>query len=122
MEINETISKDPLLNLDRKAKVLKFEWDTRSEEIKLSTVVSFYKAGVLIEDKRTPPYAIELIAVNSTLVNPSTGGTVEDGELEEDCTMGEYNYLVAVANNNINIFDIMRATIAKSDARKRFDI
>lgn len=122
MEINETISKDPLLNLDRKAKVLKFEWDTRSKEIKLSTVVSFYKGGVLIEDKRTSPYAIELIAVNSTLVNPNTGNTVEDGEKPEDCTMGEYDYLVAVANNNINIFDIMRATIAKSDARKRFDI
>jgi len=120
MEINEVISQDSAVSLTRKAKVHEFVWKPSEGYIKLITVVSFYDInGNVVE--RFAPYFVPLTALNSTLVNPSNGNSVEDGENQVNCTVGEYDYLCQVANTNINIFNIMKATIAKADSRQRFD-
>lgn len=120
MNVEVTISNDPITGLKRKVKVKEFYVNLSS--VTLSTETKFFDdQDNEIESKSVKPFNVQLIAVNSTLVNPNNGNTVEDGEDAEDCTMGEYDYLVMVANNPINIFDIMEATILKADTRNRFD-
>lgn len=122
MIINETISDDPILELQRKARVKEFVWSPDNiKSIVLCVEVTFLKNGQVINDSRIKTYSVNLRALNSTLVNPVNGNSVEDGENAEDCTIGEYDYLCNIANGNINIFDIMKATIAKADARGRFN-
>lgn len=121
--INEIISVDPKINLKRKAQVIEFNWNPKLEQIALVTEVTFYEndGTTKIVADRLKPYVVKLLAVNSTLVNPANGATVEDGELEANCTLGEYDFLVGVANTNTNIFNIMKATIATADTRGRFN-
>ncbi len=113
------ISKDPLLTFDRE--VIATEFYVNDNQIDLVTFAYYFKDDEPISVQRIKPLMVKLSAQNSTLVNPQTGGTVEDGESEEDCTMGEYDYLTMVADNPLNIFDLMKSVIARADARGRYN-
>jgi hypothetical protein len=120
MNVQVQISNDPVTGLKRVTTVKEFYVNLTSVTLATETK-SFDANDVEVVTKSIKPFNVNLVAVNSTLVNPANGNTVEDGEDAEDCTMGEYDYLVAVADNPINIFDVMRATILKSDSRGRFN-
>jgi len=120
MNVQVQISNDPITGLKRITTVSEFY--VNLTEVTLVTETRHYDSeDKEVVTKAIKPFTVILKAKNSTLVNPATGGTVEDGEDEADCTMGEYDYLVAVANNPINIFDVMRGTILKSDLRGRYN-
>ncbi len=120
MNVVVQISNDPITGLKRVTTVKEFYVNLSSVTLSTETK-SFNAQDVEVVSKSVNPFGVNLVATNSTLVNPANGNTVEDGEDAEDCTLGEYDYLVAVADNPINIFDVMRATILKSDSRGRFN-
>lgn len=117
--VKVNISTDPLLGFDRE--VVATEFYVSNNVINLVTVASYLDGGKPVKTERLKPFTVILSAQNSTLVNPQTGNTVEDGEDAEDCTMGEYDYLTMVADNPLNIFDLMKAVIAKADTRGRYN-
>ena len=117
--VKVNISTDPLLGFDRE--VIATEFYVSNNVINLVTIASYLDNKVPVKTERLKPFTVILSAQNSTLVNPANGNTVEDGEAVEDCTMGEYDYLTMVANNPLNIFDLMKAVVAKADTRGRYN-
>lgn len=69
-----------------------------------------------------PNYKIMLKIENTTLVNPKTGGQQIDGELKEDCTMGEYDFFIAMMNSNVHFSTILENGINRSILRGRHNI
>lgn len=117
--VKVNISKDPLLGFDRE--VIATEFYVNDSQIDLVTIANYSKNSEEVKTERIKPFTVKLSAQNSTKVNPNTGGTVEDGEAVEDCTMGEYDYLTMVADNPLNIFDLMKSVISRADARGRYN-
>lgn len=119
MNVVVDISVDPISGFSRKVSVEEFY--VSLNKVQLVTKCSFYDGATPVTAERYKPYTIVLTAENSTMVNPVNGNSVEDGEAEEDCTQGEYDYFNDLADSPINIFDIMAATITKADTRGRYN-
>lgn len=117
--VKVNISKDPILGFDREVKATEFY--VNDGQIDLATVATYKDNGQEVKVERLKPFFVKLSAQNSTKVNPNTGGTVEDGENAENCTIGEYDYLTMVADNPLNIFDLMKSVIARADVRGRYN-
>lgn len=129
--VREKISKEPSVLLDRAVEIHAFNWNSEAESIELTLKVDYFNSieaaktldiSEPIKNGRLKPYFVNLKVLNSTLVNPANGNTEADGELKADCTIGEYDFFIAMFQGNIKIFDIIKAAILKADIRKRFDI
>jgi hypothetical protein len=67
-------------------------------------------------------YKIMLKIENTTLVNPITGGQEIDGELAENCTMGEYDFFIDMMNSNVHLSTILENGINRIILRGRHNI
>lgn len=112
------ISDCPITNYGRIVRVSQI-WDPFNKEVLLNCWVCYTENGERINSKRFLPYTVQLKAMNSTLVDPLTGNFVND---EFVGAIGEYDYFVSIANNNINIFQIILATVLLRDSQSRFNL
>lgn len=71
--------------------------------------------------KQLSSYKLVLIIDNTTLVNPLTGGLVADGENEEDCTLGEYDFFVS-SLNKVPLATLLELGINRTIARGRHNV
>jgi hypothetical protein len=69
-----------------------------------------------------PKYKIVLKLENTTLVNPLNGKQAIDGELEADCTFGEYDFFIMMLNNKIPLNTVLEDGINRSILRGRHNI
>jgi hypothetical protein len=69
-----------------------------------------------------PNYKVILQISNSTLVNPANGNQVIDGELAENCTMGEYDFFIDMMNSDVHFSTILENGINRIILRGRHNI
>ena len=69
-----------------------------------------------------PKYKVVLKLENTTLVNPKNGKQVLDGELEADCTFGEYDFFIMMLNNSVPLNTVLENGINRSISRGRHNI
>lgn len=112
------ISDCPITKYGRIARVV-LEWNPMTKEVKLNCWVCYTQNSERINLKRFAPYSVQLKATMDTFVNPSTGEIVDP--LEPNA-IPEYIFFVAMANNNINIFQVILNTVLIRDSQGRFNL
>lgn len=137
------ISNDPLVGLERSVNLVSFDWNLRSNFIKLNLEVVY--DTIPNEIKRIPNYFIELVSDNSTFVNEN-GEFIEYETLKElnengeevEVTpvkyinsvtkqavelVGQYEYFTSLANKGAcDIVGLIVFYIKRADILHKFDI
>jgi hypothetical protein len=112
------ISDCPVTNYGRIARVVQ-EWNPMTKEVKLNCWVCYMQNGERINSKRFTPYNVILKATKDTFVNANTGEFVDSSVAD---AIPEYDFFVAMANNNINIFQVILNTVLLRDSQGRFNL
>lgn len=112
------ISDCPITKYGRIARVVQ-TWNPMEKQVTLDCWICYTQDGERINSKRFAPYTVQLKATMDTFVDPRTGQIVEQGT---EGSMSEYDFFVAMANNNINIFQVILNTVLLRDSQGRFNL
>lgn len=120
--IEVPISQDPITGLFRKASIREFNWNRDSKNMTLIVSVNFYETSASttpISTNRIKEYTVRLVVSNSTLVDEN-GDRVEP---DTEGAIGEYDFYIETAKQNISIFYLMEVALVKADlpGSKRYD-
>ncbi len=117
------ISTNPITGVRRLA-VLQggFHWYQNAKQIILNyTVFYLYANGERYNLESMRPYEVPLMA-DSTIKVDAQGNKVEPSETPEyEALPTEYDFLVAIANNEVNIFQVMLNTTLLRDYQGKFN-
>lgn len=112
------ISDCPITKYGRIARVI-LKWDPMTKEVTLDCWICYTENGERINSQRFQPYTVQLKATSDTFVDPSNGEFVSP---ETPGSITGYDYFVSMANNNINIFQVILHTVQKRDMQGKFDL
>lgn len=116
-----SISADPISGLKRQVILDKFSWNQSAKTIVLNCTCKYLdNTDNFLNKKRLPDYGVDLKAANDVFVDKNTGEFVNSDDIN---AIGEYDYFIGVANNPINIFQMIFSIIKLRDqVQKKFDI
>ena len=116
------ISRCPLTNLKRKAKLRKLEWSTVEEKVSIEVLVSYYDENDnIVSGGGITEYLRELPAKNEFLVDAATGLDPDENTVT---VVGEYDFFMYMINSgpvHIPTLIAFAITTADTSTRKRLD-
>lgn len=126
MKLEYIIRPDNICQFYRNLKITNIDWRTLDKIAYINCNIQFgnYSGDIFqpLELRIYPDYSIVLTIDNTTLVNPLTGEQIADGENEENCTLGEYDFFINSLNNNIPLNILLESGINRSILRGRHNV
>lgn len=114
------ISNCPDTNLERFITHKNLFFYETTKQVILECHITHYKDGVVIENERIKSYKRNLVATESTPVNPLTGQEVESFEIE--AAISEYQFFDNLRNVAIKQNEMQLQIIEARDSQGKFNI
>jgi len=114
------ITNCPITNLERFITAKNLFFYETTKQVILECHISHFKEGVVVENERIKSYKRNLVATESTPVNPLTGEEVESFDIEG--AISEYQFFDNLRNVAVIQNDMQASIIAARDLQGKFDI